>query len=77
MHKKPHCDGFWIHAFVPHIIVEFNVQIEVDRNNLVNRLSRENLIVPCRFDHISSENDAIGFIFHKTKTTQEGVDVYV
>ncbi|KAF0721804.1 hypothetical protein Ae201684_018910 [Aphanomyces euteiches] len=26
----------------------------------------------CSFDHISSENDAIGFIFHKTKTSQEG-----
>ncbi|KAH9165544.1 hypothetical protein AeNC1_018491, partial [Aphanomyces euteiches] len=37
-----------------------------------NLMCRSKSTETITFDHISSENDAIGFTFHKTKTAQEG-----
>ncbi|KAF0705914.1 hypothetical protein AaE_014330, partial [Aphanomyces astaci] len=37
-----------------------------------NLMCRSKSTETIRFEHMSCEDDAIGFVFHKTKTSQEG-----
>lgn len=56
-------------------IMEFNVQVKEYRNDTVRLRIESPRFTLCSFDHISYEDDAIGIVFHKTKTSQEGSDL--